>query len=156
MFGRSQHLMRKLVTTVLLVPFGLITGGIWGVVAHAVARDREPWFTGAMLCGLAVTIASLSWLCGVPGTTALFAFLGTGCVFVVLRLLFGKGSAVEMFAGPHIFAVLLLLIWPSVQRARERHRPLDGPSQRVQATPGYACVSFPSQWPGAPDPGCST
>jgi hypothetical protein len=146
--------MRKVVTTVLLVPFALTTGGVWGVAAHAVARDREPWFTGAMLCGLAITIASLSWLCGVSGTVALFTFLGTGCAFVVLRLLFGKGSAIEMFAGPHIFAVLLLLMWPSIQRARERHRALDGPNQRVQAAPVYACVSFPYQSPGAPDPSC--
>ena len=27
------------------------------------------------------------------------------------------------------------------------------PNNWVQATPGYACVSFLSQGPGAPDPG---
>lgn len=26
------------------------------------------------------------------------------------------------------------------------------PNNWVQATPGYACVSFLSRWPGAPDP----
>jgi hypothetical protein len=127
--------MKKIVTAVLMIPFGLATGGVWGVAAGTITHGREPWFTAMMLCGLGVTTGVLSWLCGVTQTVAAYTFFGTGCAFVALRLFFGKGSAMEMFAGPHVFAVLLLLMWPALQRAKQRQRDIVGPN-RVERTGG--------------------
>src|SRR5882672_10580608 len=123
--------MKKTLTTIFIVPFALTTGGVWGVGAYKMTRGKEPWFTVSMLCGLAITVAALAWFGGVSSQVAAYTFLGTGCAFVALRSFFGKGSAIEMFVAPHLVAVLLLLLWPAMQRARQRQRDLHAPNHNV-------------------------
>jgi hypothetical protein len=126
--------MKKLVTTALLVVFGVATGAVWGIAADKITRGREPWLTVLMLCGLGVTVGGVSWCGGASSALIAYTFVGTACAFVALRLLYGKKSALEMFAGPHVLAVLLLLVWPAMERAKQKARELRRPNNSVQAT----------------------
>jgi len=140
--------MRKVAATILLVPFALATGGVWGVAADRITRGKEPWFTTCMLCGLAITIAAMSWLCGCSPPVAAWTLVGTGMAFMALRCLFGKGSAMEMFVGPHLVAVMLLLLWPPLQRALGKHKD-PGPNQSAAANSAVAPVlQIVGQWRG--------
>jgi hypothetical protein len=144
--------MKKTLAAIFILPFALTTGGVWGVAASKITRGKEPWFTVSMLCGLAITIAALSWFGGVSSRVAAYTFLGTGCTFVALRSFFGKGSAIEMFVGPHLIAVLLLLLWPALERAKQRQRDLHGPNHSVERTGAsrLAQSQFVHQWRLAP------
>ena len=139
--------MKKLVTTALMVVFGVATGAVWGIAANKITRGREPWLTVFMLCGLGVTVGGVSWCGGASTTLIAYTFVGTACAFVALRLLYGKRSALEMFAGPHVLAVLLLLVWPAMDRAKQKARGLRRPDnvERTGATPSSQVVFVP-QW----------
>lgn len=138
--------MKRGASVVLLIPFAVLTGLVWGLAAGRLSRGREPWFTSLMLSGLAVTVVGLSFLCGVPHRITGYTFLGTGSFFLALRLVFGKRAALEMFVGPHLFAILLLLMWPSIQRAHERHRGRVGYHQSMEQTEGSRLASLDGNW----------
>ena len=112
--------MKKAATTLLLIPFALLGGLPYGLIADRIFREREPWFTLCMLCGLGVTVCAMTWLGGTSPMTAAWVFAGTGALFVALRLLFGSGSAFEMFFVTHILAVLSLLLPPAFAHVREK------------------------------------
>lgn len=95
----------------LLIPYALASGLAYGLVAHKTVGEKEPWFTLLMLCGLAFTVAAIAWLGGIAWTYAAWTFAGTGLLYVLLRLLFGRGAAAEMIAFPQVIAVLALLFW---------------------------------------------
>lgn len=101
----------------LLIPYALVSGLAYGLVAHKLAGEKEPWFTLLMLCGLACTVFVIAWLAGVAWTYAVWSFAGTGLLYVLLRLWFGRGAAPEILAFPQIVGVLVLLCWPLSQRA---------------------------------------
>ncbi|MFN0074892.1 MAG: hypothetical protein ACKVY0_00285, partial [Prosthecobacter sp.] len=86
-------------------------------------RDKEPWFTLLLLGGLATTIALITWLGGIPIAFAAWTFVGSGAFYLLLRLLFGKGSAFEMLMPAHIMAILALLAWGAFQQVRQKVPP---------------------------------
>ncbi len=100
----------------LLIPYALVSGLAYGLIAHKVAGEKEPWFTLLMLCGLACTIALIAWPGGIPWRYSAWTFAGTGLLYVLLRLWFGRGAAVEIFGFPQVIAVLVLVCWPIYQR----------------------------------------
>jgi hypothetical protein len=89
--------MKKVATTILLIPFALAGGLFYGLIAGRIFREREPWFAITMLCGLDVSVCAMTWLTGASWTAAIGVFVGTGILYIALRLLFGSGSALEMF-----------------------------------------------------------
>ncbi|MGV3660708.1 MAG: hypothetical protein ACO1TE_11005 [Prosthecobacter sp.] len=100
----------------LLIPYALVSGLAYGLVAHKVAGEKEPWFTLLMLCGLAFTIGVIAWLGSIAWAYAAWTFAGTGLLYVLMRAGFGRGAAVEIFGFPQIIAVLVLFCWPFYQR----------------------------------------
>jgi len=133
--GRSakQRYVKKIAAMILLVPFAMASGLFWGIAAGKIAKDKEPWFTLLMLCGLAVSVVVMTPLGGASVRMAAWVFLGTGILYVGLRFLFGKGSSLEMFAVPHLLAVMILLLLPALDRARQRARELRKPNQGAAA-----------------------
>lgn len=101
----------------LLIPYALVSGLAYGLVAHKLAGEREPWFTLLMLCGLAFTISAIAWLGGIAWAYAIWTFAGMGLLYVLMRLWFGRGAASEILAFPQIIAVLVLFCWPIFQRS---------------------------------------
>lgn len=104
----------------LLIPYALVSGLAYGLVAQWLVRDREPWFTLLMLGGLGLTISFFAWLGGIPLEVASWTFAGTGSLYVLFRLVFGRGSASEMLALPQILAVLILIFWGGWHHARQK------------------------------------
>jgi len=104
----------------LLIPFALLSGLFYGIIAHKIVRDKEPWLTVLLIGGLACTITSIAWLGGIPIACAAWTFIGTSFLYLVLRLLFGKNSALEMICLPHVLAILALLAWPVYEKARQK------------------------------------
>lgn len=100
----------------LLIPYALVSGLAYGLVSHKLAGEKEPWFTLLMLCGLAFTIAVITWLGGIAWAYAAWTLAGTGLLYVLLRLLSGRGAAVEIFGFPQVIALLVLFCWPVYQR----------------------------------------
>ena len=115
--------MKTPLLLLLLIPYALFSGMGYGFLAHYLVRDREPWFTLLLLGGLGSTIALITWLGGIPFAFAVWTFVGTGSFYLLLRLLFGKGSAVEMLAPAHIMAILVLLSWGAFQQVRQKAPP---------------------------------
>jgi len=101
--------MKPKLLWLLLIPYALFSGMGYGFLAHYLVRDKEPWFTLLLLGGLATTIALITWLGGIPIAFAIWTFVGAGSFYLLLRLLFGKGSALEMLMPAHIMAILALL-----------------------------------------------
>ena len=116
--------MKKMLTAVLLIPYALVGGLFYGVIADKLFKEREPWFTTFMLLGLAVSIGVLALLCHVSYVMAFWVFVGTGVFYAALRIKFGKGSALEMFYGPHLIAVMIVLLHPALERAQEKAKLL--------------------------------
>jgi len=116
--------VKKVATTILVIPFALAGGVFYGWIADRLFRDRDPWFTLCMLCGLAISICAMSWLTGAQHIAAVWVFVGTGLLFIALRLLFGRGSGLEMFYMAHVFAILLMLFLPALARAKEKAKRL--------------------------------
>jgi hypothetical protein len=110
--------VKKVATTILVIPFALAGGLIYGLIADKIFREREPWFTLSMLCGLCVSVCAMTWLTGASRTAGAWVFVGTGILYIALRLLFGRRSALEMFYTPHFGAIMLLLLLPTLTRAR--------------------------------------
>ncbi len=112
----------KIVTTILLLSFFSLVGGfIYGLIAGRVSKGREPWFTLCMLCGLGVSVCAVAWLTGASWTVAVGVFVGASLLFAILRKLFGRGSDLEMFILTHVFAIMLLLLFPAIKKARRLH-----------------------------------
>lgn len=90
-----------------------------------------------LLCGLAVSVCAMTWFTGTSRTAAVWVFVGTGLLYIALRLLFGRGSGLEMFYLAHVFAILLLFLLPTLARAKEKARRLQEvrPNQSLQPTP---------------------
>jgi hypothetical protein len=139
--------MKKIIWAISVAVFGLASGGVWGIAAGKATSEKEPWFTLLMLSGLAITIGTFSWLGDVPRRVATYTFLGTASVFIAARLLFGKRSSLEMFAGPHIAAIIFLVLWPALERAKQRERELLEQNRRVEWSQPSA--SFHNSFPGA-------
>ncbi len=116
--------MKQKFLLLLLIPYALMSGLFYGLLAYKLVRDREPWFTLLLLGGLGTTIALITWLGGIPITFAAWTFVGTGAFYLLLRLLFGKGSAMEMLAPAHIMAILALLAWGAFQQVRQKAPPV--------------------------------
>lgn len=112
--------MKQKLILLLFIPCALAGGLGYGLLADYLVRGKEPWFTLLLLGGLATTIALITWLSGIPGVIALWTFVGAGGVYLLLRLMFGKGSAVEMLAPAHILAILCLLSWGALRQANHR------------------------------------
>lgn len=112
--------MKQKLLLLLLIPCALLSGQAYGFLAHCLVRDKEPWFTFLLLGGLATTIALSTWLGGISTAFAVWTFVGTAGFYLALRLLFGKGSAVEMLIPAHILAILGLLAWPVCQQVRQK------------------------------------
>lgn len=112
--------MKPKLLWLLLIPYALLSGMGYGFLAHYLVRDKEPWFTLLLLGGLATTIALITWLGGVPTDFAVWTFIGTGSFYLLLRLLFGKRSAMEMLMPAHIMAILALLSWGAFQQVRQK------------------------------------
>lgn len=104
----------------LLIPYALVSGLAYGLIAQRLVRDREPWFTLLMLAGLGFTICVIAWPGGIPPAYAAWTFAGTGGLYVLMRLIFGRGSAAEILALPQVLAVLILFAWPIFQRYQTR------------------------------------
>lgn len=100
----------------LLIPYALLSGLAYGLAAHWLVREREPWFTLLMLAGLGLTITLIGWLSGIPWFYAAWVFAGAGTGYAGLRMLFGRGSASEILAVPQVLAVLALFCWPVYER----------------------------------------
>jgi hypothetical protein len=128
--------MKKIGTTLLLIPFAVAGGLFYGLIADKIFKDHEPWFTSFMLLGLALSICIITWLCGASHTLAIWVFLGTGALYLVARFSFGKGSALEMFFAPHFIALMILMLQPALERAHEKARLLheQRPNQSPEAT----------------------
>jgi hypothetical protein len=116
--------MKNKLIIVLLIPYALVGGLFYGVIADRLFKEREPWFTTFMLFGLAVSISVLASMCHASYFMAFGVFVGTGIFYTASRLMFGKGSAVEMFYGPHLIAIMIILLHPSLVRAQEKAKYL--------------------------------
>lgn len=112
--------MKQKLLLLLLIPCGLLSGLFYGFIAHKLVRDKEPWFTLLLIGGLACTTTFITWLGGIPVTCAAWIFIGASSLYLVLRLLFGKGNALEMICLPHVLAILALLAWPVYEKARQK------------------------------------
>jgi hypothetical protein len=130
--------MKKIGATILLIPFALVGGLFYGLIADKIFKDREPWFTSFMLLCLALSICIMTWLCGASHTLAIWVFLGTGALYLVARFSFGKGSALEMFFAPHFIALMILMLQPALERAHEKARLLH--EQRPNNSPEPTAV----------------
>jgi hypothetical protein len=128
--------MKKVIATILMAVFGVATGAVWGIAADKITRGREPWLTLLMLCGLGIMVGAVSWCGGASPMVTVYTFVGTAGAFAALRLLYGKRNALEMFAGPHVLALLILLLWPALERAKQRARELRGRHHSVERTEG--------------------
>ncbi len=116
--------MKPKLLWLLLIPYALFSGMGYGFLAHYLVRDKEPWFTLLLLSGLATTITLITWLGGIPIAFAAWTFVGSGVFYLLLRLLFGKGSAMEMLATAHIMAILALLSWGAFHQLRQKAPPV--------------------------------
>lgn len=112
--------MKSKLLWLLIIPYALLSGLFYGLIAHKLVRDKEPWFTLLLIGGLAATITLIAWLGGIPVSYAIWTFIGSAALHMLLRLLFGKGSALEMISPPHIIAVLALLAWPEYLNAKQK------------------------------------
>jgi hypothetical protein len=117
---------------ILLLPFALVGGLFWGIAADKIAKDKEPWFTMLMLCGLAISVVVMASLSGASFRVAAWVYLGTAVLYVGLRCLFGKGSALEMFFVPHLLVITILLLWPALERVRHKAPELRKPNKTVE------------------------
>lgn len=113
--------MKSKLLWLLLIPYALFSGMGYGFLAHYLVRDKEPWFTFLLFGGLATTITLITWLAGIPIAFAVWTFIGSGSFYLLLRLLFGKGSAFEMLAPAHIMAILALLSWGAFKKVQQNH-----------------------------------
>jgi hypothetical protein len=116
--------VKKFATIILLVPFAVAGGLFYGLIADKLFKGREPWFTLFMLVGLAASVSVMTWLCSASVTLAIWVFIGTSVLYLISRVGFGKGSALEMFYGPHFIALMILLLQPALARAHEKARML--------------------------------
>lgn len=112
--------MKQKFLLLLLIPCSLLSGLFYGIIAHKLVRDKEPWFTLLLIGGLACTITLIASLGGIPVACADWIFIGASVLYLVFRLLFGKGSALEMICLPHVLAILALLAWPVYEKARQK------------------------------------
>jgi hypothetical protein len=122
--------VKKVFTMILLVPFAIVGGLFWGVAADKIAKDKEPWFTLLMLCGLAISVIVMTLSAGASVRAAAWVFVGTGTMYVGLRWVFGSGSALEMFFAPHLLAVMILWLLPALDRVRHKAQELKEPNPK--------------------------
>jgi MFS family permease len=120
MNGRHDNAMKKAAGIVFIVLFALAGGVFYGVIADKLFKGREPWFTVFMLLGLALSVGIMTWLSGASHTLSAWVFVITGILYMVARMAFGKGSALEMFFAPHVIALMILLLQPASERAHEK------------------------------------
>ena len=116
--------MKPKLLWLLLIPYALFSGMGYGFLAHYLVRYKGPWFTLLLLGGLATTIALITWLGGIPIAFAAWTFVGSGAFYLLLRLLFGEGSGIEMLMPAHIMAILALLAWGAFQQVRQKVSPV--------------------------------
>ncbi len=96
-----------------LIPYAFVSGLAYGLIAHKLVGEEEPWFTLVMLAALGITISLIAWPAGIAITDALWVFAGAGTLYLALRLWFGRRFAAELLGPVQAIAVLALLCWPT-------------------------------------------
>ncbi|WP_395736528.1 hypothetical protein [Prosthecobacter sp.] len=135
--------MKKIVLILLCVPLFLLGGLGYAFIAHKLVGDREPWFTGFLVGGLAATVALLSWCTGTPLLIGLEVFAGTGLIYLCMCLVFGKGSRVEMLVPAHIMAVLGLMACGVFMNGKKKalRTSAPAPSHYQTSTSSSSCAA---------------
>jgi hypothetical protein len=115
---------------IAFMPFALAGGFFHGLIAHKLSKGREPWFTLLMLIGLGGTIFGIQWVSHDLGARTAWLFIAMALLYVGLRLLFGRGGgqSLEAFLMPHMCAILMCLLLPTLdqikaKRSRQQNAP---------------------------------
>ncbi len=112
--------MKKLSLILLGVPLFLMSGLGYVLIANKLVRDREPWFTLCLVCGLATTVALLAWCTGTTLVIGLGVFAGAVFLYLGMCLLFGKDSRIEMLVPAHVLAILSMMAIPVYTSVRKK------------------------------------
>jgi hypothetical protein len=114
-----------MIIALLLFAIGLILApAAYGVTAEKLSKGRDPWLSILMLTGLAVTGATMNFAGGVSAKAAAWTVFAAIVVYILLRLLFGRGSAFEVFFAIHFAAFLFWILWPQLERAKLKQQRL--------------------------------
>lgn len=109
---------RTITIWVFVLPvLGILFGGVYSIPASYLTKDRDPWFTMLLACGLGMTSFGIGLLAQAP----LLLPLGVWGVGLVLLLIAhsvhgGLGHNLEHFGFVHV-ATLLLIAWSVLIRS---------------------------------------
>ncbi len=109
--SRSDKLKEWALMVAVGVPIlGLLMGGIYSLPAMKLCQGREPWLTGSLAAGLAVTVFGIAWAAGVPLAYAAGAWAVSLLLLLVQRRLHGSlDGNLERFGIVHAAALMMTI-----------------------------------------------
>lgn len=108
---------------------GVLLGGLYSFPAMRFTRERDPWLTLLLACGLAITVFGLGLLSQTPPQTLGFVFGASILLLLSARWLYGSlGHSLERFGLVHMATLLILfgtIVYHDVrEKAVQRSLPL--------------------------------
>ncbi len=109
--SRSDKLKEWALMVAVGVPvLGLLMGGIYSLPAMKLCKGREPWLTGSLAAGLAVTVFGIAWPTGVPPAYLAGAWAVSLLLLLGQRRLHGTlDGNLERFGMVHAVALAMTL-----------------------------------------------
>jgi hypothetical protein len=102
---------------------GGLMGAIYSWPSMSLTKERDPWLTLLLACGLAVTVFGLGHLMQAPPASLSWVFAISIVLLLLARLAFGSlGHNFERFGMVHIATLFLLMGMCTYQRIRTKIR----------------------------------
>lgn len=101
---RSETVVLVLVAGPVL---GLLLGGVYSLPALWITKEREPWLSGLLSVGLALTVFGLGCLAHTPIRCSAWTWAFTICLLQLARAFYGGlGHSLERFGIVHVAALV--------------------------------------------------
>ena len=106
---KPTPISERLLIICVIPLLGVLLGGIYSLPAMRVTRERDPWLTLLLSCGLAITVFGLGLLSGTPTWTLGLVYGASILLLLVARRLYGSlGHNVERFGLVHMATLMIL------------------------------------------------
>ena len=106
---KSGNALENLALFAIAIPvLGLFMGGVYSWPAMQVCKGREPWLTGLLAIGLAITLVGLGYLAGTPILYTAGGWVVSIVLLLLVRRLHGTlDGNLERFGIVHAAALLI-------------------------------------------------
>ncbi len=118
---RQSRLAEGLLLVIAAPIIGILLGGVYSIPALKITKEREPFLSGLLIGGLAITVFGIGHPLHAPFTYLLGVWLFTLLLLVLARLVYGSlGHSLERFGLVHVAAIAATLLVSAMAYVRTR------------------------------------